>query len=356
MIVPFPIQSMDAFSDFDAKYEKARNEAPRRQEILGFAQLPLSKPPTMIEGLLRQEEILLMGGQAKRWKSWARLDLLYCVANGMPWFGFPTAQARVLHIDLELHGASIRERLELIRDSYGQGSCANIDLIAARGAVFTLQDLEMLPDYIEENIYGLFSLDPIYRLLGGKNENDAGVVTDLLNRFLSLGANLKSAVALLQHFAKGDPSQKDSQDRFSGSGVWGRFPDALLTFTDLEKEHCFSIEVTLRDFPPVEPFGVRWEYPRFRVDADLDPEKLKERKGGRPKLSSAEKLASLLHADESISYSDLLRRAQELCQLKKVTFDRRLREAKTQKLIYLSPLDNLYALTSEYLKTNGSTP
>jgi hypothetical protein len=42
--------------------------------------------------------------------------------------------------------------------------------------------------------------------------------------------------------------------------------------------------------------------------------------------------------------------------MKKSTFDRRLRDAKNQKLIYLSPLNNEYALTSEYLKRNGTTP
>jgi hypothetical protein len=343
-----PPPARDAF-DFDEELRKAKEGAPRRFEITGFNQLPEVKPPIVIDGLLRQQEILLMGGQAKRWKSWARLDLLYCVANGMPWFGFQTVQSRVLHIDLELFGASLRERLRAIGDSYGLGTCDNIDLISARGRNFTQADLDMLPDYIDENTYSLFSFDPNYRLLSGKNENDAGVITDLLNHFLSLGFGLKAAIALVQHFAKGDASQKDSQDRFSGSGVWGRFPDALMTFTDLEAENCFSVETTLRDFPPVEPFGVRFVFPRFRLDISLDPEKLKQPRTGRPKLSSAEHLASLVHADESISYGDLFRRASSLCQMKKSTFDRRLRDAKTQKLIYLSPLNNEYALTSEYI-------
>jgi hypothetical protein len=350
------VLQMEIPPDFKERLEKAKEAAPRKFEITGFNQLPKIKPPVMIEGLLRQQEILLMGGQAKRWKSWARLDLLYCVSNGMPWFGFETVQARVLHADLELHAATLRERLELISASYGQGSCDNIDLISARGQTFTCDDLEMLHEYIEQNLYGIFSLDPIYRLLAGKNENDAGVITHLLNRFLVLGFDLKAAIALLQHFAKGDPSQKDSQDRFSGSGVWGRFPDTLMTFTDLETENAFSVETTLRDFEPIDPFAIRWEFPRFRIDPQLDPEKLRQAKGGRPKLSSAERLASLLHADESICYADLFRRASSLCQMKKSTFDRRLREAKTQKLIYLSPLNNEYALTSEYLKRNGTTP
>jgi hypothetical protein len=334
--------------------EQVRSETRNPFEVLSFEQLPSKKPPTIIEGLLRQEEILLMGGQAKRWKSWARLDLLYCVSNGMPWFGFPTHQVSVLHIDLELHGASLRERLEFIKNSYHQGDCGNIHVVSARGKDFTIADLDLLKTYIPENNYGLLSLDPIYRLLGGKNENDAGVVTDLLNRFLALGFNLKASIALLQHFAKGDSSAKESIDRFSGSGVWARFPDALMTFTDLEAENAFSVETTLRDFPPTEPFAVRWEYPRFRIDSDLDPERLKQ-KTGRPKLSSAESLCALLHSDESISYSDLYRRASNLCQMKKSTFDRRLRDAKSQKLIYLSPINNEYALTSEFLKRNGST-
>jgi hypothetical protein len=342
--------------DFESVLQKAKEQAPQKPEILSFSQLPLAKPPIVIERLLRQQELLLMGGQAKRWKSWARLDLLYCVANGMPWFGFQTVKGPVIHVDLELHGASLRERLELIRESYGcQGEFNNIDLITARGKHFAQADIDMLAqdDYPLARGYSVFSLDPTYRLLGGKNENDAGVLTDLLNRFLALGLSLKASICLLQHFAKGDASQKESLDRFSGSGVWARFPDALMTFTDLETENCFSVEITLRDFPPVEPFAVRWEFPRFRIDADLDPERLKQPKIGRPKLSSAESLCALLHSDESISYSDLYRRASNLCQMKKSTFDRRLRDAKTQKLIYLSPINNEYALTSEFLKHNG---
>jgi hypothetical protein len=350
------ILQMEIPTDFKERLEKAKSESRKPFEILRFEQLPSLKPSTVIEGLLRQEEILLMGGQAKRWKSWARLDLLYCVSNGMPWFGFQTLNTPVIHIDLELHAATLRERLQLISESYTEGDCKNVHIIAARGKNFNLLDLDLIPDYVNPESYGIFSLDPIYRLLGGKNENDAGVVTDLLNRFLALGFSLKAAVCLLQHFAKGDPSQKEAQDRFSGSGVWARFPDALMTFTDLENENCFSVETTLRDFPPIDPFAVRWDFPRFRLDSDLDPEKLKARQSGRPKLSSAEHLASLIHADESISYTDLQRRASELCQIKKRTFERRLSEAKNQKLIYLSPINNEYALTSEYLQRNGSKP
>jgi AAA domain len=342
--------------DFKARFEQAKAETRKPFEILPADQLPSEKPPVVIEGLLRQEEILLMGGQAKRWKSWGRLDMLYCVANGMPWLGFETVKHPVIHVDLEMHAATLRERLELISQSYGKGHCRDIHVIPARGRNFGVLELEDICTYVKKNTYGIFSLDPIYRLLGGKNENDAGVVTELLNRFLNLGFNLKAAICLLQHFAKGDASMKEALDRFSGSGVWGRFPDAGMTFTDLETENCFSVEISPRDFVPIPPFAVRFDFPRFRLDENLDPEKLKQPRMGRPKVSTAEQLAGLIHCDESIGYADLLRRASSLCQMKKRTFDRRLLEAKNSKLIYLSPLNNEYALTSEYLKRNGSNP
>jgi hypothetical protein len=173
-----------------------------------------------------------------------------------------------------------------------------------------------------------------------------------LNQFLALGCSMQAAICLMQHFAKGNAADKEAQDRFSGTAVWSRFPDALITFTDLEEENCFGVEFALRDFAPVDPIAVRWEFPRFRIDQSLDPEKLKRAKGGRPKLSTAEQLAGLIHCDEEISYVDLWRRAEKICQMKRRTFDRRLAEAKRQGLIYYTPINGLYALTSQYLQRN----
>jgi hypothetical protein len=346
---------MTGHNPFDQEFEGAKSGEDDKAESLkiqSIEELPETLPPVLIDRLLRKEEILLMGGQAKRWKSWARLDLLYCVANGMPWLEFDTVRAKALHLDLELHAASVRKRFELIRDSYGQGDFSNLRVASLRGQRFSSNDIDGLASQIEAGEFALFSLDPIYRLLGGKNESDPGVVTQLLNQFLALGFSIQAAICLMQHFTKGNASEKEAQDRFSGTAVWSRFPDALMTFTDHEDENCFGVEFTLRDFAPVEPLGVRWEFPRFRLDESIDPEKLKKPRMGRPKLNTAEQLAGLIHAEEEISYSDLLRRAAKLCQMKETTFKRRLAEAKRQGLIYLSPLSGLYALTSSYLSKN----
>jgi len=196
--------------------------------IQNITDLPSEMPPAVIEGLLRKNEIILIGGHSKSWKSWALLDLLYCVANGFPWLGFSTVQGSVVHFDLELLGADLRRRFELIKESYAQeglkGNFDNLRQCSLRGKPFSLQDLADIPRVAGEGV-SLLSLDPSYRLLAGKDESDPGVIIDLLNRFLALGTELKSGIGLLQHFSKGDQSQKEAMDRYSGSGVWARHPD-----------------------------------------------------------------------------------------------------------------------------------
>jgi len=91
-------------------------------------------------------------------------------------------------------------------------------------------------------------------------------------------------VAFSAHFAKGNASAKSSIDRVSGSGVFARDPDTILTFTQHEENDAFSVEATLRNFRPVDPFVVRWQYPLFRRDDALDPDKLKQ--PGKPRAHS----------------------------------------------------------------------
>jgi len=76
--------------------------------------------------------------------------------------------------------------------------------------------------------------------------------------------------------------QKDISHRISGSGVFARDPDSLITFTKHEEEGAFTVDMVLRNLPPVEPFVVRWEWPLFRREESLDPSKLKQAGGGPP--------------------------------------------------------------------------
>ena len=76
--------------------------------------------------------------------------------------------------------------------------------------------------------------------------------------------------------------------------MFARDPDSILIFTRHEEEDCFTVESILRNFAPVEPFAVRWQFPLFTPDHDLDPAKLKQAKPGRHKTHDPEKLCAAI--------------------------------------------------------------
>jgi hypothetical protein len=306
----------------------------------------------IVEGLWAKGEVLLLGGHAKSWKSWAQMDLNYCIANGLGWLAWPSVQpGKVLHIDLELRSDDIDRRFAAIAESYGQGSLANIEVLPLRGVHFTLNDFSQLAQHLEKGIYLAISFDPTYRMLAGSglNESDPGVITDLMNRALSIATDLGSGINLLQHFSKGNQSEKRAIDAFSGSGVWGRAPDGCVTFREHADERCYTVSTDLRHWPHQDPFVVEFNYPRFCIHAEKDPENLRVHKLGRkPSSFDVNALCNLIESDEYISYSSLLRRSSA-SGISKRTFLRRLKDAKGTGFIALQPTNGTYFLTSPYL-------
>ena len=96
------------------------------------------------------------------------------------------------------------------------------------------------------------------------------------------------------HFAKGSASDKDPIDRVSGSGVWGRDPDAIISYTPHQEDDCMAVDTVLRNFKSVDTFAIRWEYPLWCRATDLDPTALKgKHKGGRPQGNSSFEIEDL---------------------------------------------------------------
>ena len=136
-------------------------------------------------------------------------------------------------------------------------------------------------------------IDPTYKMLGTADENSASDIAALLNMIESLAVTTSAAVAMAGHFAKGNAAAKETIDRISGSGVFARDPDSLITFTKHEEEKAFTVDMILRNLPPVQPFVVRWDWPLFRREDTLDPSRLKQA-GGRPATHKAEMLLECL--------------------------------------------------------------
>jgi len=340
----------ESYSDFrDVLYQQPAGELPPPPlALLAPEELESSPPQALLEGLLRPGQVMLIGGHSKKWKSYALRDLYYCVANGLDWLIFPTQPGLVVDIDLECEGWDLRRRYCEIQASYGKGDLSNLRIAVMRGVELSLTRISTLPDQLRSQPISILGIDPIYRLLAGKSESDSGVVTEMMNLFLRVATQLSCAIATSHHFSKGGQADKEAIDRFSGTGVWGRHPDALVTFTQHNDQDCFTVNFSLRSFASPEPFVVHWDYPRFYLKPSADPEDLRRPPPGRPRKNSTEDICALIPSDTTCRYTDWLERATRLFSISENTFKRRLKAAKEAGIVYRTPTDE-YGLSIQYL-------
>jgi hypothetical protein len=241
-------------------------------------------PPELIEGLLHQASKLSVGGASKGFKTWTLDNLGLSVAYGLPWLGHNTKQSKVLLIDLELQEAFCRRRLIALENACGiRREPGRLDVWNLRGyAAHYGEIFAKVMERISSSGYGLLILDPIYKIYGGAtDENSARDVAGLMNAIERLAFETGAAVAFGSHFSKGNQAGKDAIDRVSGSGVFARDPDSLLNLTAHEEPDCYTLNATLRNFPPLDPFVVRWEFPLLVRDDALDPAALKNPNHGK---------------------------------------------------------------------------
>lgn len=275
-----------------------------------FMAAPQVTPPELVAGLLHKGSKMVLGGGSKAGKTWALLDLAMSVAHGKPWLGRETMQGPVLYVNFEIQDFAWWDRIAAVSRAKGIGllkpGALQLWNLRGYGADFKTL-LPKIEAKIKEARFALIVLDPIYKLYGGTDENSAGDVAELLNAIETLTVQTGAAVAYGAHFSKGNQASKEAIDRISGSGVFARDPDAILMFTHHEEENAFVVDSMLRNFAPVSSFAVRWDYPLFRADYELDPLKLKQSNAGRKREHDpARLLAPIAHttSDNPVSVSE----------------------------------------------------
>ena len=239
---------------------------------------PRPAPPQIVRGVLHQTCKMILGGTSKSNKSWSLLDLGASVATGQKWWGHQCEQADVAYLNFELPDWAMRQRLAAVVAA--RPECRDYE---DRLFFWNLRghnaDLTLLRPKLEEQLsrrqFGLIIIDPIYKLLGNRDENSNGDIAGLLNEVEVFCQRFGAAVAIAHHFAKGDSTGKNAIDRMSGAGVWARDPDSLVVMTPHEEDDCFTVNMTLRNLPRVDDFVVRWDYPLMLLAKDLNPDALR---------------------------------------------------------------------------------
>ncbi len=241
-----------------------RRSLPPLTNLKDFRGQPIAVPPEIIEGVLHQGCKLVLAGTSKTNKSWSLLDMALSVATGGVWWGRRCAKKSVVYLNFELQPWAIQSRLSVLAQArrLGQEGGANLHLWNLRGFA---TDISMLRPTLERSLDqvqpGLVIVDPVYKLLGARDENQNGAIGEMLTEFELLAQSTGAAITLAHHFAKGDSASKDPIDRMSGAGAWARDPDTLLIMSPTLDEGCYEVTPILRNLPRIPSFVVRWDFP-----------------------------------------------------------------------------------------------
>ena len=300
------------------------------------------KPVELIQGVLHAGCKMIIGGGSKSNKTWILMQLAHALASGGEWLGFATNRCRVLYVNMELLTCFFLERMQSIDKElrsvvakYPDGGMENIDYWGLRGHnpdISTIKDTicnaSKTPDY------GAIVLDPLYKIMAGRNENAAGEIAEFLNIIDDIANQTGAAVISAHHFSKGNQAGKEQMDRFSGSGVFARDPDALMTMTKHKTEDCFTVDLVLRNHPSAESFVICWSHPVCTA-VDLDPSELKVKAGATRKYTK-EQLLELL-PKSGTKTKDWLKLAKEETGMSERTFHTLRQQLENDGLVSKDP-------------------
>lgn len=263
------------FSSYEQWEEWYQNNEDNLPEIQNFGDVMDDLPdlaPELIQDVLRVGHKMLISGGSKTGKSMLLIQLAIAIASGGHWLGMKCEQGKVLYVNMEIDPASFDRRIKEACDKRvitKQMLGGNLHIWNLRG--HSLELGKLVPKLIRRCLnekYSAIIIDPIYKVMMG-DENKAGDMALFCNEFDKIAESLKCSVIYAHHFAKGEQKDKASIDRASGSGVFARDPDAILTVTSIESDcddPAVRVEFTLREFADRDPINAYYRYPIHVMD------------------------------------------------------------------------------------------
>lgn len=240
----------------------------------------------LIPGILRVGHKMLVAGPSKAGKSFLLINLAISIAEGIDWLGMNCKQGKVCYVNLELDSASCYRRFQEIYAKRGiePKHIKDITIWNLRGKSAPMNRLApILIHRFKEKNYAAVIIDPIYKVITG-DENNATEMSEFCSYFDQVATDMDVSVIYCHHHSKGATSKySNAADRSSGSGVFARDPDAILDLRELSvsgltekyrSEHPNACETltgwelsgTLREFAPMKPRRIWFDYPIHEVD------------------------------------------------------------------------------------------
>lgn len=324
---------------------------------------PATLPKEIIGELMRAGERAVIGSTSKSRKSWALLHLAICKAHGLPWLGHSMAAGKVLYIDLELIKVFFDRRMAAISKELKVKHSENLILWPLRNT----RPKPKIKDLVEEVVkrfkdtgLELVILEPSYKMVesptqGTNSETQVGEYLECLDE---IAYPLQCAVLTSHHSPKGDLSGRSSIDLFSGTGVWARDPDLLMTMRPHEKEDHSIFDITRRHGAPIDPVVLSWGYPIHHIAGGEDPTKIRSAKSSQKTESTNKVLEVLAGAPEDGWRHSEWQQACERAHISSASFDRKRKELINANMVELLDHGNkkTYRIKNEKVPINCHIP
>ena len=285
---------------------EAEKDKDFKENVHSFGEVKDNLPPLkpeIIQGLLRQGHKMIFSAPSKSGKSFALINLAIAFAEGNRWLDFECKKCRVIYLNMEIDKASFRHRVAHVYERLGWPQIFSNDFFIKdlRGKHLSCNDLKTyIISWAEKCEAEVIIIDPIYKI-GVRDENSAGDVGTLCTFFDEIAEETGASIIYSHHYAKGNSAEKEAIDRASGSGVFVRDADAIITMTPLQEEDCYRVEFVLREFSNPSHIGVKRDGILLIRDSSLDDAPLKGKGKSAEKQQEEKKEAKERERQEALA-------------------------------------------------------
>ena len=275
-VVNEPMVEDEAVADDLTPVVVRKHAAPTFRELQVLH--PKLRPP-VIHGMLRIGESMNIVAPPKAGKSWLVLDLALSIASGRDWLGYKVEKGDVLVLDNELHPETSVNRVPKVADARGISLSEYADELCIENLRGKLTDINAMKPYfdaIKPSEYKVIILDALYRFQPtGMDENSNNGMTAMYNTIDRYADQLGCCFILIHHTTKGSQAGKAITDMGAGGQSQSRAADDHMALREHEEEGVMVFDGSVRSFPPVKPVCLRWNWPVWNVDDELDATNIK---------------------------------------------------------------------------------
>jgi len=211
--------------------------------------------PSVVEGIISTEELILLTAPAKAGKSMLALDLALSVVQGKKFLRkYETNKTNVLLIQTEIAEIHFKERIKT-KEYKSLPDDANFILSSERIRLNDTISMNSLKETIEYFKIGFLILDPFYTL-HNKDENSANEMAPILSDLRDLTRETHCACLLIHHQGKRGEASSNAQTghRARGSSSFADVPDGSISLSRSGNRSLkMSFEFRNRETPnPIE--------------------------------------------------------------------------------------------------------